>query len=109
MQSAPVGQIDDVFEFTRRAGEPVDVPDDEATDAAPVNVREHPLVLGWDLGARGADVVVDVRVDDAPSAPLGLRSAVLNLPRHAKAVVVLVAGDPGIDARPDFGHGRNDS
>lgn len=98
-----VGEVDHVFEFARGAGEPVEVPHDHGIDLPGPDVGEQAFPCGTWLARVRRDVVVDVDLDDRPSAPLGERAAVLFLACDAEPGAFAVLGDADVDRYPNYG------
>lgn len=83
------GQIDECLELGWRAGQPVDVPDDEGRDLVPRDVTEQSLVLRTTPSGARTDVVVDVGLGGGPAAICRQPSAVFDLSRDTKRASVV--------------------
>ena len=66
----PVGEVDDVLKFPRRARQPIDVPADHRVDLTGRDVSKQPLPFGSAFAAKRTDVVVDVDLDHFPALRL---------------------------------------
>ncbi len=81
--------------------QPVRVVHDNGLDNPGVNVLQHPLVLRTTPAAVGADVRIDIPLDDFPAAPGGQLLAVGQLPADREVIALPIRRDPRIDPCPD--------
>ncbi len=95
-QAQALAEVDKRLQLARLPVQPVEVVDQEAVDRPGFQVGQAARVLGAALAAPGADVVVDVALDDPPALALGQPLAILDLARYPETVSFTVGRDAGV-------------
>ncbi len=94
-------QVDDVFEFTGGAGEPVHMPAHDRVDPPGRDVGPQPQPFPARFAGVRGHVVVGIQADHVPAVALAQGAAVLFLAGRAEAGAGPVGGDPHVDRSAD--------
>ena len=104
--AVPVEQLDELGEVGQRAGQPVDLVDDDDIDLSGADIVQQPLQRRAVGVAAGEAAIVVFGPDQRPAgmglaSDIGLRGLVLGIERVEVLLEPLVGGDPGVDRAAD--------